>query len=48
MTPIDPTIALGNATTRVAAQARKYAPEAPVPLIQATTGLAAARRRTAT
>jgi hypothetical protein len=48
MTPIDPTSALGNARTRVAAHAMKYAPEAPTPLIQATTGLRAASRRSAT
>jgi hypothetical protein len=45
---MDPTIALGKARMRVAAHARKYAPDAPVPLIQATTGLRAARRLTAT
>ncbi len=39
ITPMDPTSALGKARIRLAPQARKYAPEAPTPLIHATTGL---------
>lgn len=45
---MEPTTAPGKLRMRRAPQAAKYAPDAPVPRIQATTGLADASRFTAT